>query len=138
MASPDRHTALRSLLLILTVLAVVAGLTLLVASGLVASFAPPELHLAPPGFVVILLKVIGALLLAAAYVSYAASKDPARYVAFIDALAFLLIAAAAIDLYALGALHVAPFYPASFVIARSVIRVTIALVLIWLRPRGAG
>jgi hypothetical protein len=130
------HKALRVLLLVVAIVPAPAGVLLLLGSGVVASFAPVGWQFAPVGFAVVLLKFIGAVVLALAYLSYAASRDPVRNVAFIDAFIFLLIAAAAIDLYALAVLHAAPFYPPAFVVARSIIRLAIAIVLIVLRPRG--
>jgi len=89
-------------------------------------------------FYLVALKFIGIVALALSYLSYVASRDPVRYVAFIDAFAFLLIAAAMLDLYASFVLHLAPFFTGWFVIVRSIVRIGIALIFIALRPRRAA
>jgi hypothetical protein len=130
------HRALRVLLLVFAILFAIGGL-LLVCSPYIASLAPSWLH-APPSIVdLIALKFIGIMAVAMSYLSYVTSRDPVRYVAFIDALAFLLIAAAFLDLYASFVLHI-PLFVGWFVILRSVIRIGLALALIALRPRQAN
>lgn len=135
MIAAQSHKALRILLLIFAILAAIGGLVTLFGSTYVASLGVMHLNFAPYGLVPMLLKFVGIVALALAYLMYVTSKDPIRYVAVIDAFAFLLIAAACIDLYALVVWHAAPFYPAAFVIARAIVRVTLAVVLIALRPR---
>ncbi len=109
-------------------------MSVLLASNLVVSIVPTTLLAFSAGFAGVMLKVFGVIALFGAYLLYAASRDPVRYVAVIDAFAFLLLAVAAIDVYALVVVHLT-FAP--WVILRTVVRVALAIALIVLRPRGA-
>lgn len=134
MAVAQSYKTLRGLLLVLATIEGIGGVLCLLATGWVLSLAPPSFHLVSSGFVIAVLKFVGVLALALAYLAYVTAQDPERYVAVIDAMAFLLLAAAAIDVYAFFALH-APFYPAVYVVIRTVVRVMVAIGLIVLRPR---
>ncbi|MDQ6768306.1 MAG: hypothetical protein M3Z41_10905 [Candidatus Eremiobacteraeota bacterium] len=138
MLAAEPHKALRTLLRIIAILASIAGLFVLFGSGLIASFLMTNWQFAPPSFDTVLLRFVAAIPLALAYLAFAASRDPVRYVAVIDVLAFLFIVGAAVDMYAFLAWHVAPFNLAAFVIARTIVRLAIALTLIALRPRGVS
>lgn len=135
MPVPQPHRALQALLFVIALLLLAGGLVALFASGYIVDWQP-WLESIQPGSITILLKVAGAMALAFSYLSYAASRDPVRYVAFVDALAFLLVAVSSIDLYGLWHWHIAPFHPAGWVIVRVVIRLAVALVLVARRPRG--
>lgn len=137
MIAAQSHKALRVLLLIFAILLALGGLLLIASSTFFTSIAPAFLQCPPSMFYLVALKFIGILALAMSYLSYAASRDPVRYVAFIDAFAFLLIAAALLDLYASFVLHLAPFFTGWFVIVRSIVRIGLALIFIALRPRRA-
>jgi len=137
MIAAQTHKALRVLLLIFAILLALGGLLLISSSTLFTSVALALLQ-CPPSFYPVALKFIGVVALALSYLSYVASRDPVRYVAFIDTLAFLLIAAALLDLYASFVLHLGPLFTGWFVIVRSIVRVGIALLFIALRPRQAG
>jgi hypothetical protein len=132
------YRALEVLLLILSAVGAVAGLALVFASGWLLSAAPPDLHLPASAFALLLLKLFGAVAFTFAYLSYAASRDPVRYLAVIDGLIFLMLAATVVDVYGLATLHVAPFYPGQYVLARAAIRLALAIALLVLRPRGAA
>ena len=138
MIAAQSHRALRLLLFIFAILFALGGLLLIAGSSYLASMAPSWLQAPPSMLYLVALKFIGIIALAMSYLSYVTSRDPVRYVAFIDALAFLLIAAALLDLYASFVLHLAPLFTGWFVIVRSIVRVGIALVLIALRPRQAN
>ena len=135
--SANSHRALRILLLILSVVAGLGGLLVLFGTGFIASKAP-TIWFAAPGFADLFLKFAGIVAITMAYLAYTASRDPVRYVAFIDAFAFLLIAAAVLDVYGLVVIHTSPFYPAGYVVGRSIVRLALAFVLVALRPRGTA
>ena len=138
MIAAETHKALRVLLLIFAILLALGGLLLIASSTYFASMAPNVLQSPPSTFYLVAIKFIGIIALAMSYLAYVASRDPVRYVAFIDAFAFLLIAAALLDLYASFVLHLAPFFTGWFVIARSIVRIGIAVLFIALRPRQAA
>ena len=138
MIAAQTHKALRALLLIFAILLALGGLLLIASSSFFASMAPAILQCPPSAFYLVALKFIGIFALALSYLSFVASRDPVRYAAFIDAFAFLLIAAALLDLYASFVLHLAPFFTGWFVIVRSIVRIGIAIVFIALRPRQAA
>ena len=138
MIAAQTHRALRVLLLIFAILLALGGLLLITSSSYFVSVAPTWFHIPPSMFFPVALKFIGIFALAMSYLSYVTSRDPVRYVGVIDAFAFLLIAAALLDLYAAFVLHLEPFFSAWFVIVRSIVRVGIALAFIALRPRQAA
>ncbi|HTJ27734.1 MAG TPA: hypothetical protein VMA36_16375 [Candidatus Limnocylindria bacterium] len=133
------YRALRILLWVLSAIETVAGVILLFASGWVVTLAGAQLNLAMGGgYVVLLLKAIGIVAIALGYLLCAAARDPLRYVAVIDTLTFVLIAAAAVNVYAVTALHVGAFYPTSYLIGRALVQIAFAVVLIALRPRNVS
>jgi hypothetical protein len=131
------HRALRILLFVISGIEAVAGILLLFAPGWVLSLAAANLALPNSGFVLALLKAIGIIAIALAYLLCAAARDPVRYIAVIDALTFLLLASAALNFYAVAALHIGPFYPAPYLISRAIVQLAIAVVIIALRPKAA-
>jgi hypothetical protein len=132
---PNPHRALRILMLFFAVAEVLAAGLVLFGWGWVLSLLPNGLHFEGP-LTLVLLRVLAAIALALGYLAYVASRDPVRYVAVIDTFAFLLIAAAVIDIFSL--IGPAPLFAAKIVFARETIRVLLAVALIWLRPRGAA
>ena len=134
MIEAQSHRALRVLLLVFAILVALGSLVLIAGSSYLAAMAPAVLEAPPSMLYLVALKFIGVFGLAMSYLLYAASRDPVRYAAVIDAFIFLALAAAALDLYASFVLHVAPF-TGWFVVVRSIIRVGIAVALIVLRPR---
>lgn len=132
------HQTLRVLLFIIAGLEGVAGVALLFATGWVLSFEP-RLLLGPfSAFLVALLKGTGILALAIGYLLCVTARDPVRYVAIVDALTFILAAAAALNFYAVFSLHLGAFYPASYLLVRGVIQLFTAVALFALRPREAA
>jgi hypothetical protein len=132
------HRALRILLFVLSAIEALAGFVLLFGTGWVLSLAPAKfpLHLPNSGFVLALLKGIGIIAIASGYLFYAAARDPVRYIAVIDTLAFILLAAAALNLYAVAALHIGLFYPVPYLITRAIVQLVLAVIVIVLRPRS--
>ncbi len=131
------YKPVRYLLFGITLISVIGGLALLFFTWLFLGLQAFAVQGVPGIVVVALLKVFGVFALMVAYLSYVAARDPVRYVAIINSLAFLLIAAAAIDLYMLLVYRASPFYPSQLVIARSAIRLILALLLLLWRPRAA-
>lgn len=127
---------LRILLYVISAIEGIAGIALLFATGWVLSFAPQMLAFPYTAFVVALVKGIGILALALGYLLCVTARDPVRYVAIIDALTFILVAAAALNVYAVTSLHLGAFYPAMYLIVRAAIQLVLAIALIVLRPKA--
>lgn len=134
--SGSGYGALSIVLYIISTIEFIGGALLVVASGWILSFAPAALPFASSGYAVALLKAIGIIAIALSYLVCAAARDPVRYVAVIDALIFVLIAAAVLNVYALGQLHLGAYYPPAYLIVRAAIQLLIAAALIAMRPRG--
>ena len=135
------YRALRVFLFVIAALEGLAGILLLFATGWIRALVPVGPGLFAGVESLLLLKAIGIVMLALAYLLYAAARDPVRYIAVVDALAFILIAASAINLYAVVALHAGDLYPGPYLIARAVVQLLLAIVVIALRPKvapGAG
>jgi hypothetical protein len=126
--------ALRILLYAISALEGIAGLILIFAPNWVLAFAPTAIALS--GFTLYLVQGVGVIALALGYLLCVAARQPARYVAVIDMLVFLAFAAAALNLYALGALGASAYFPASYLIARTVVQIAVGIALLMLRPRG--
>lgn len=112
--------------------------------GVILLFATPWLlhklptwWLAPSGPPIVVAKFLGILAFGCSYLLYSASRDPQRYVAVIDAFAFVLIVGTALDIYATFALGFATYFPASLIWGRVIVRLVIAALLIIWRPRRA-
>lgn len=133
-----QYRPLRILLYVISAIEGIAGVALLFATGWVLSFAPSMLALPYTGFVFALVKGIGILALALGYLLCVTARDPVRYVAVIDTLIFVALAAAALNIYAVIALHLGSLYPSPYLIARAAIQVAIAVALFSLRPRATA
>jgi hypothetical protein len=131
-----QHLALRRLLRVLAVLAALAGLWLLFASDWFF-FALPVLpaDASVRTALVLVVKAFGAVAFAMSWLLYAASNDPARYVAVIDAFAATLVILAVIDLYTALVLHFTWALPAWLVWLRTALRIGLAIALLVLRPK---
>jgi hypothetical protein len=135
MTAAQPHRILRALLFAISAIEGIAGLILLFASDWALSFAPAGLAF-HGGFLLALVKAIGIVALALGYLLCAAARDPVRYIAVIDTLTFMLLAAAALSIYAVTVLHAGLFYPRSYLIVRAIVQIAIALALVVLRPKG--
>jgi hypothetical protein len=132
------HRGLTSLLYVLSVIEALAGLALLFASNWVLSLLViPGGTAAEGGLVLLLTKGIGIVALAFGYLMCVAARSPVRYIAIIDTLIFLLVAAAALNIYGIAALGLGALYPASYLIVRAIVEFVLAVVLVVLRPKGA-
>jgi hypothetical protein len=131
------YQALRVVLYIIAGIEGVAGIVLVFATGWVLSFAPKMPAFPYAAFVVALVKGIGILALAVGYLLCVAARDPVRYVAIVDTLVFILIAAAALNVYAAVALGLGALYPGPYLIARAALQLVLAVVILALRPKNA-
>lgn len=134
-AAMRSHQTLKVLLFIIAGVEGVAGIALLFATGWVLSFAPHMLAGPFSAFLVALVKGTGILALAIGYLLCVAARDPVRYVAILDALIFILLAAAALNVYGVFSLHLGAFYPAPYLLGRGATQLFLAIVLFSLRPR---
>ncbi len=125
---------LRVVLFAISALEGVAGLVLIFATGWVLMLSGSGLSSFDP----YLLKGIGLVALAFGYLLCVAARQPARYVAVIDMLIFVAFAAAILNVYGLVALGIGAYFPASYLIARTIVQVVIGFVLFVLRPRGTA
>jgi hypothetical protein len=82
-------------------------------------------------------KELGGIMLMLAALMWLAARDPVRNVAIIDAFIFGFCVLAVTPLVARAMLPIREIYPDSLVWGRSVVRLAIAGVLYWLRPRGS-
>ncbi len=138
MVSVRSYRNLSTLLYALSVVEALAGLILIFGSSWVLSMAPGILTLADSAFLSIFFKAIGVLALGLGYLLCVTARDPARYVAVIDMLTFVLIASAILIGYALAVMHLGRYFPANYIVARIVIQVILAAVLIAMRPKAAA
>jgi hypothetical protein len=131
------HRGLKAVLYAISALQGVAGLMLLFASTWVLSMGHPLLGLGGTAVAVAFLKAIGIAVLGFGYLTCVAARDPVRYVAVIDTLIFLSLAAAALNLYIIAYLHISPFYT-FYLLGRTVVQLAIGIALIALRPKRAA
>lgn len=130
-------SVLRILLYVIAGIEGIVGIALIFATGWVLSFAPKMLAFPYTAFVIALVKGIGIVALALGYLLCVAARDPVRYVAIIDTLVFVLVAAAALNVYAVVALNLGALYPSPYLIVRAASQLALAVVLLALRPRQA-
>ncbi len=137
MTSVQPYRILSTLLYALSVVEALAGLILLFATSWALSLVPTNLALGDIGFVLIFLKAIGIVALALGYLLCVAARDPARYIAVIDTLVFLLVVSAALNVYALTAMHIDKYFPANYMLVRIIVQLILAIAVIALRPKAA-
>ncbi|HET7206979.1 MAG TPA: hypothetical protein VFI95_10415 [Terriglobales bacterium] len=82
-------------------------------------------------------KELGGIMLMLGALMWLAARDPVRIVAVIDAFILGFCVLAVTPLVARAMLPIREIYPDLLVWGRSVVRLAIAGVLYWLRPRGA-
>ena len=129
----------RALQILLRVFSLLAG-----AGGLLIIFAEKPLivriFLRPPEgevstLLLSLLKELGGMILMLAVLLWLASRNPVRNVAIVDGLIFGLCILAVTPLLSLSMTDIRGMYPAYLLWGRSVMRLAIAALLYWLRPR---
>jgi hypothetical protein len=135
MTVPEPHRVLRLLLMFVSIIEAGAGIVLSLATNWVLALMSVPVVILNTGFVLALLKGIGIVALAFAYLLRAASRDPVRNIAVVDSLVFMLLAAALLNAYAIVSLHLGAFYPEPYLIARAVVQVILAVTFILLRPK---
>ena len=82
-----------------------------------------------------LLKEMGGIVLMLGVLLWLASRNPVRNVAIVDGLIVGLCIVALTPLLSLWMTDIRNIYPAYFLWGRSVVRLAIAALLFWLRPR---
>ena len=130
------HRGLKALLYVISALQGVAGLMLLFASDWVLTMGHPLLGLGGATLAVAFLKAIGIIVLGFSYLTCVAARDPVRYIAVVDTLIFLVLAAVVLNLYTIAFLHISPYYT-FYLMGRTVIQLVIGIALIALRPKRA-
>ncbi|HEV3153818.1 MAG TPA: hypothetical protein VGZ02_08455 [Candidatus Baltobacteraceae bacterium] len=131
------YQPLRVLLYAGAVVEAVAGVVLIFATEWVLSSAPKILVFPYSGYVVALVKGVGILVLALAYLLCVTARDPVRYVAVLDTLAFICFAAAALNVYGVVALHLGMFYPGPYLLVRAAFQVALGVAIVAMRPKRA-
>jgi len=94
---------------------------------------PPEAEIST--LLLALLKEMGGMVLMLSLLLWFASRDPVRNVAILDALIAGLCILAVTPLLSLWMTDIRGIYPAYFIWGRSVVRLAVAALLYWLRPR---
>src|SRR5258708_7127204 len=135
MANPP-YRALRSILAIISVFTAAAGL-LLVFSGkpvvMRLLLRPPETEVST--LLLFVMRELGGLALMLSLLFFFASRDPVRNVAIVNALIVGLCILALTPLLSLYTLDIRRLYPGYLIWGRSLIRLVLAAVLYFLRPR---
>ena len=130
------YRALGIVLRALSVLAALGGLLLIFAEKplIVRIFLrPPEAEVST--LLLSLLKEIGGMVLMLGVLLWLASGNPVRNVAVVDALIAGLCILALTPLLSLWMTDIRNIYPAYLLWGRSVVRLAMAALLYWLRPR---
>ena len=132
------HRALCIFLRVFSLLAALGGLLMIFAEKplIVRIFLrPPEGEVST--LLLSLLKEMGGMALMLGVLLWLASRNPVRNVAIVDALIAGLCILAVTPLLSLWMTDIGRVYPAYFLWGRSVVRLAIAALLYWLRPREA-
>ncbi len=96
---------------------------------------PPESEVST--LLLALLKEMGGVMLMLSVMLRLAARDPARNVAILDALTMGLFILAITPLVSLKTTDIGKLYPAYFIWGRSLVRLALVMVLLWVRPREA-
>jgi hypothetical protein len=132
------HRALCIFLRVFSLLAALGGLLMIFAEKplIVRIFLrPPEGEVST--LLLSLLKETGGMALMLGVLLWLASRNPVRNVAIVDALIAGLCILAVTPLLSLWMTDIGRIYPPYFLWGRSVVRLAIAALLYWLRPREA-
>jgi hypothetical protein len=130
------YRALRISLRVFSLLAVAGGLLMIFAEKplIVRIFLrPPEGEVST--LLLSLLKETGGITLMLGVLLWLAARNPLRNVAIVDALIAGLCILAVTPLLSLWMTDIRSIYPAYFLWGRSAVRLAIAALLYWLRPR---
>jgi hypothetical protein len=96
---------------------------------------PPEAEVST--LLLALLKEMGGMMLMLSVMLFLAGRDPARNVAILDALTVGLFVLAITPLLSLKMTDIGKLYPAYLIWGRSLVRLVLAMVLLYVRPREA-
>jgi hypothetical protein len=132
------HRALRIFLRVFSLLAALGGLLMIFAEKPLMVrilLGPPEGEVST--LLLGLFKEVGGMALMLAVLLWLASRNPVRNVAVVDALIAGLCILAVTPLLSLWMTDIRAIYPAYFLWGRSAVRLAIAALLYWLRPRDA-
>ncbi len=131
------HCALRTLLGVFALLTAAAGLFMILSGKpmVIRLFlSPPEAEIST--LLLFMLKEMGGVVLMFSFMLFLASRDPARNVAIIDAFIVGLCILAVTPLVSLYTLDIRQLYPGYLVWGRAIIRLALAALLFFLRPRA--
>jgi hypothetical protein len=131
------HRALRIALGVFALLAAVGGLLLIFSSKPVVMrlfLNPPEAEVST--LLLFMMKEMGGFVAMLSVMLFFASRDPVRSVAIIDALIVGLCILVVTPLLSLYTLDIRQLYPGYLIWGRSVVRLALAVLLFYLRPRG--
>ena len=132
------YRSLRIFLRAFSLLAALGGLLMIFAEKplIVRIFLrPPEGEVST--LLLSLLKEMGGMVLMLGVLLWLASRNPVRNVAVVDALIVGLCILAVTPLLSLWMTDIRSMYPAYFLWGRSAVRLAMAALLYWLRPREA-
>ena len=130
------YRALRIILAIFSVLTAVAGFMIIFSDRLMIMrlfLQPPESEVST--LLLIALKEMGGLVLILSVMLFFAYRDPARNVAIVNAFIVGLCILAFTPLWSLYTLDMRHLYPAYLIWGRSLVRLALAALLFYLRPR---
>ena len=94
---------------------------------------PPEAEVST--LLLALLKEMGGVMIMLSVMLFLAARDPARNLAILDALIVGLCVLAITPLLSLKMLDIGKLYPAYFIWGRALVRLVLAMVLLYVRPR---
>jgi hypothetical protein len=134
--SGPAYRVLRIVLRVFSLLAAIGGLFMILADKplVVRVFLqPPEGEVST--LLLSLLKEMGGVTLMASLLLWLAARNPVRNVAIVDALIVGLCILSVTPLLSLWGTDIRSIYPAYLLWGRSVVRLAIAALLYWLKPR---
>ena len=125
---------LSTILYAISVLQAVAAVVLIFAPRWLLAMTHVAYDAAGSGLFIEFLMGIGLAVLGISYLTCCAARDPVRYVGVVNALIFLSLGAATLNIYTVVALHVPPAF-IEYLLTRSAIQAVIAVVLLLLHPK---
>ena len=137
--SQPSYRALRVVLGFLSFLLAIGGIVMIFSSKPLVMrvfMHPPEVEIST--LLLVVLKETGGLALMLSVMLCLAARDPERNVAIIDAVSVGLCILAVTPLVSLYTLDLGRLYPAYLIWGRSFVRLALAGVLYYLRPRRTG
>jgi hypothetical protein len=132
----EPRSALRIVLRAFSILVAVGSLLMIFSSRplmMRVLLRPPESEVST--LLLFVVREMGGLFLMLSVLLYFASRDPVRNVAIIDAVIVGLLVLALTPLISLWKLDIGRLYPGYLVWGRSLVRLAIAALLFYLRPR---